>query len=413
MPDSSKPRPSILFVNRVYPPVRGATGRLLKDLARSFAREGWQVTVITSGPKALTERDGAVRVIRVKGAEKPRNAIGYGWVWLKLFWAALSLPKTDVMVSMTDPPFFVIAARIIRAFKGCKHIHWCQDLYPDVFPAIKVKAPQFLMRFLRARVRAAMESCDRVIVIGRCMAKTLTRDGFDPQSITVIPNWADSELVGDHGLEADAQLYTDHIDGYRPHEQQHKQGPRFRVLYAGNLGRAHPVGTIIDAAEILQKTNPDVEFIFVGDGPRYDRINRERARRHIENIRLLPYQPSSRLRELMESGDVHLISMNEKAAGMIVPVKLYAALSVHRPCVFVGPQNTETAKVIEDFNMGRIVAQGDAQALAHEIRQFREASDVWFTAYEGAKSASDVFVPAQSLHAWIDRVHTIVGQDKT
>ena len=62
-------RPTILFMNRVYPPVRGATGRVLRDLAKSFAREGWHVTIITTGPKASKERDGGIRIIRVKALE--------------------------------------------------------------------------------------------------------------------------------------------------------------------------------------------------------------------------------------------------------------------------------------------------------------------------------------------------------
>jgi NAD(P)-dependent dehydrogenase (short-subunit alcohol dehydrogenase family) len=44
--------PSVLFMNRVYPPATGATGRVLRDLARAFAKAGWQVTVITCGPKS-------------------------------------------------------------------------------------------------------------------------------------------------------------------------------------------------------------------------------------------------------------------------------------------------------------------------------------------------------------------------
>lgn len=405
-------RPSVLFINRVYPPVRGATGRVLRDLARSFARLGWQVTVITTGEKALSERDGAVRVIRVKGAAKPVGMFGYGCVLVKLLWTAMFLPKTHLVVTMTDPPFVVLIGHLLKRVKGVRHIHWCQDLFPDVFPAIGVKMPRFVIGVFKALTRKAMLSCDKVVVIGRCMAKLLSYDGFDPKQLILIPNWSDAELVKSSQIDGgDDGFRAEDFEGYRPYDHQRKHGPKFRILYAGNIGLAHPVTTILDAAEILNQTHEDIEFVFVGDGPRHDFINKQRAQRHLQNIKLLPYQPSSRLRDLMESGDVHLISMHEKAEGMIVPIKLYAALAVHRPCVLVGSGGSETAQVIGDFNLGEVVAQGDSVKLAEVIRQYRENSDKWFQSYEGAKVASEVFVPRESIKAWLERAKAVVEQD--
>lgn len=403
-------RPTVLFLNRVYPPSRGASGRVLRDLARNMAREGWQVTVITTGEKSITERDGAVRVIRIKSRGKPRGMLGYIWIWLRLFIAALKLPKTHLLVTMTDPPLLVIAGNIVSFFKRNKHIHWCQDLYPDLFAALKIKMPGFLSTVLKNLSRSAMKSADKVIVIGRCMARHLSFDGFDPKQITVIPNWPDQELVRPANDKAPSRPVRS-VDGARDHSEQYKHGPRFRVLYAGNIGKAHPVEGILQAAANLNETHPDIEFVFVGDGPRHEMINRERVKRHLDNVRLLPYQPASRLKALMESGDVHLVSMDEEAAGMLVPVKFYSSLSAHRPCIFIGPAQSETAKVIADFNAGSVVPQGNFMMLEQEIRQYRENSDKWFAAYEGAKNASGIFLPKESISAWIERAWAIIEDD--
>src|SRR5262249_35654055 len=151
------------------------------------------------------------------------------------------------------------------------------------------------------------------------------------------------------------------VDGAKSYEELFRDTePKFRILYSGNLGRAHPVQTILDAATLLAGTNPEIEFVFVGDGPQFDRLAHERARRGLENIRFLPYQPASRLRELMESGDLHLISMSDRAAGLLVPCKLYSALAVGRPCILVGPAQSEVARIIEDFHAGTVVPQGQA-----------------------------------------------------
>ena len=61
--------PHALFLNRVYPPVEGATGDLLAELAEHLVGEGWRVTVAT-GACAGEPRDsvrGGVRVLRAAG----------------------------------------------------------------------------------------------------------------------------------------------------------------------------------------------------------------------------------------------------------------------------------------------------------------------------------------------------------
>ncbi len=408
-------RPSVLFLNRVYPPGRGATGRVLRDLARSFAREGWNVTVITTGLKALKERDGGVRVIRLKSAGKPGSAFGYAIVWLKILFVALRLSKTDLVVSMSDPPFLVSAGQIVKRIKGARHIHWCQDLYPDVFPAINVIFPAFVMKAMKSLTRANMKRADKVVVIGRCMAERLTVDGITPGHITIIPNWPDFELAplpddigqfNGHGVEP--QTSRGVRGDFRPFDQQHKQGQKFRVLYAGNLGKAHPIKTIVQAASMLAEEHPEIEFVFVGDGPRFERLARERAKRHLDNIRLMPYQPLGKLRAVMESGDVHVVSMKHEAAGAIVPCKLYSALAAQRPCIFIGPSQSESAMVVKDFKAGAIVAQGDAASLASEIKRYCLSADDWFAAHNGAREAAQVFVPKDAIKAWVDRAWAVV-----
>ncbi len=403
-------RPSVLFINRVYPPVRGATGRVLRDLARSFAREGWQVTVLTAGPKAGKDRDGGIRLIRLRGRQKPSSLFGYGWLWLRFLLTALRLKRTDLVVTLSDPPMLVAAGYFIKKFKKNRHIHWCHDLYPDIFPALNVNFPKTIADYFKKISDQALHDADKVIVVGRCMAKRLTDKGINPSHITFIPNWPDAEL----GRPPKAHTNNNaalQIDGSKPFESQIKDGPKFRVLYAGNIGRAHPVDIILDAAAMLDEEFPEIEFTFVGDGPRFDYISRERVRRGLNNIRLLPFQPQVRLREVMESGDVHLISVKDEALGMIVPCKLYSAFAVGRPSIFIGPAESEMGKVISDFHAGSVVSQSDPAGLAEQIRSYRMNSEVWFAAHEGAALAGNVFIPKESIEAWVQRAWSVVEPD--
>ena len=59
-----------------------------------------------------------------------------------------------------------------------------------------------MTNWLRSLSRQAMRSCDKIVVVGRCMARHLTHSGVDPRRLTVIPNWADPELAADPAAAA-------------------------------------------------------------------------------------------------------------------------------------------------------------------------------------------------------------------
>lgn len=406
-------QPSVLLINRIYPPQRGPTGRLARDLARAFVAEGWAVSIVTTGPRAGVERDGAITVHRAKGPEKPGWLV-YPWLWLKLFWTARKAGHADLVISMTDPPMLAVLGHHIARSKNARHFHWCQDFYPGVMGALGFKFPGFLQRLLEKVSRQALQSCDRIVAIGRCMAQRIADEGISPRRISVIPNWPDAELVNPPpAIKQFGEGKEKAASSSKPYLHQVKTTPKFRVLYAGNIGRAHPVGTILDAARILEEQHPEIEFTFVGDGKRIENLARERDRRGLGNIRFIPYQPADKLREVMESGDVHLIALREEALGYMVPSKLYAALAVGRPVIFAGPEGSEIDQILKDFGAGVRTSPDDGKALAEAILKYRMDGDAWFTAHDGALEAGKALTPKESMKAWVKRALAAVqGKDE-
>ncbi len=375
-------KPSILFMNRVYPDVSGATGRLLKDLAEAYAYEGWDVTVISSGVIAGETQVNGVRIIRVKASDNPRKALSYMVIWARMLFAALRLKHHDILVTLSDPPMVVVVGNIVAKLKKSRHVNWCHDLYPDIVPALGIKMPAFLLKHLRLLRIKAMKSCDKIITCGRCMKKYLTHDGIDLRKISVVANWYDLGLDNCHDVP------------------QKSEKP-FQILYAGNIGLAHPIEVVLKAAKILDERGSDVEFLFVGSGERFDYIAQRRGSMGIDNIRLLPYQPISRLCNVMTGGDVHLVTMSEAASGLAVPSKAYSAIAAARPCIFIGSDNCEIAKVINEFGAGLVVEQDDVQGLVDAVLYFRKSSDAWQDAHKGATRAREVFNPKISIDEWM------------
>lgn len=404
-------KPSIWFFNRAYPPSLGATGRLLADLAEKLAQQGFDVTVFTAGPEACDVMDRDVRVIRVRDA-RSKTGLQYMRVWLVLFLKGICHKgKPDLIVTMTDPPLLVIMGAFLAFLKKTKHMHWVQDVYPDLFPHVRVKMPKFLMYFLKSCARVAMNSADRIVVIGRCMGRYLALNAIQAKKMVFIKNWPDKELVQSFD---DYRGSTTAVQRLEMRSSSGKklivdERPKFRVLYAGTLGRAHPIDTILQAAVILQDKLPDVEFLFVGHPSQQEELAKERERLGLSNVRMLPLQPHYRLAEMMYGGDVHLISMKDSVLGMMVPSKLSSAMAAERPCIFIGPELSETAKVIHEFEAGTVLSHGDVQGLVAAIEMYRYDQQAWFSAHEGARKASAMTVRDELIDMWIKKAKEIMG----
>ncbi len=395
-------KPSILFINRVYAPEKGATGRMLHDLALAFVGDGWNVGVLTTGPQHFEGEMEGVQLRKLKAKPK-KNILNYASIWLRFLWTVWNAKNIDIIVTMTDPPLISVIGRIIAKKNKAVHIHWCQDMYPDLLPVLGIRIPDFLMSRIRSLSEWSLQTCPKIIVIGQCMAKRVGKLKLDNRRIHYIPNWPDKELhaAQEHQFHLLPNLKLD-----KPLLASNE--PRFRVLYAGNIGKAHPTETILEAAAILQLSNPEIEFLFVGEGEGFEKLAEDRLRRNLENIRLLPTQPKFRLREMMQGGDLHLISMKTETAGLIVPSKLYSALAAERPAILVGPADCEAAETLNYFSAGSVIAQGDPEALANEILAYRMDGSKWFNAHKGARQGFEVFNSNNAIEKWIACVRTII-----
>jgi glycosyltransferase involved in cell wall biosynthesis len=84
---------------------------------------------------------------------------------------------------------------------------------------------------------------------------------------------------------------------------------------------------------------------------------------------MYPYQPRERLAETLGVADVHLVSLNPKLEGLVVPSKFYGIAAAGRPAIFIGARDGEIARLIHETGCGFTVAPGDGQALMDRILQ--------------------------------------------
>lgn len=378
----------IIFVNRYFYPDHSATSQMLSDLAFALAKSGYKIAVVTS--RQLYERPesqlpswetvASVVVRRVWTSRFGRhNLIGRAIDYLTFYLSAALMVcrvsrQGDVIVAKTDPPMLSVVTGLIARLRRAKPVNWLQDLFPEVLEALDVdrtfvrRTIYHVMRTLRNR---SLQRAHMNIAIGERMAERLSRFDLTPESICVIPNWADGALVTPQPHETNSL------------RQEWGLESKFVVGYSGNLGRAHEIDTLIEAIADLEQDSHgrfgrrgesdrkcDVVWLFVGGGALYRLLQTEVVTRKLTSVHFRPYQPRSLLAECLSVPDVHLVSLRPELEGLIVPSKYYGIAAVGRPTIFVGEADGEIARILKADSAGQSVAFGDSVGLAALIRTF-------------------------------------------
>jgi colanic acid biosynthesis glycosyl transferase WcaI len=402
---------NLVIVNRYFFPDESATAQLASTLAFALADRGWRVHLVTSrqlygnanATLARREDIGRVRVHRVWTSRFGRRqlagrAIDYLTFYLSTFWRLLRLARRgDVVVATTDPPLLSVlvwlATRVVRA----KQINWLQDLFPEVAVELGV-IPDGRMRRLFCHLRnRSLRHAVMNVAIGDKMGRGLQRHGVPAAHSTVLHNWADGEAI---------QPLPPRLNQLRA---AWELADKFVIGYSGNLGRAHEFMTILRAAEAL-RDEPDIRFLFIGDGYYRALIETETRHRGLSNVVIKPFQPASRLRESLAVPDVHLVSLHPALEGLIVPSKFYGIAAAGRPTIYIGDPAGEIPAILESADCGATVSVGDASALVAHIRALQRSPaqrERW------GRNARAIFVHRfdreQAVRRWSDIIAYAAG----
>lgn len=359
----------ILFLNEFFHPDLCASAVVAADHLTKIAaaRPDWKITVLTgqrawNNPATLhppTEDWSGLRIVRVpRPAVSRTNLFVRGWGFLEFarqaVRAAQDLDKVDLVIATTAPPQGAAAARRIAQHHRCPYIYEVLDLYPDCAASLRRISPHGLVHALwRSYDTKLMRSAARVVTISEPITE---------------------RIAATRGIPRD-RLRTIH-DGYDParlanfdhNEFKEKYNPngRFVVQYAGNMGLSHPFESIIAATHAMIN-DPDVFFMFIGDGPQRTVLRAGLP----SNSLLLDYQPPEKLSQVLDAADLCLISQHPDMFDQALPYKIYAILAAGKPSIFIGDRRCEIAQWLTDSGAGLHLNQGQPETLAKIIRELK------------------------------------------
>ena len=404
------------MINQVFYPDVAATAQHGHDLARDLVRHGHQVTAIASrsiyGNKGSTlpsrETVDGIEIHRVGRSFFGKVGIAGRFADFLLFYVAalfksLLLPRHDVVICFTTPPFIAVVGRVLRRVKRTRFVYWVMDLYPDVAIAAGLMKERGLgARFLEMINRGCLRKADAVVVLGRCMRDRVLAKGVDPSRVELIGVWSDHSEIDPESSE---------VNGYR---EEWGIGDRCLVMYSGNFGIGHEVDTFLEAAKRF-RDDDSIRFAFVGGGKRKSDVEDFVERHDLRKTCIIaPYQPRERLGDLLTAADVHLATMLPGWSGVMVPSKLFGVLAAARPVLFIGPNESEVSQIIDELDCGSTIPPGNTDELVSRIEELAgHPEGARASGLRGRQGLLREHDAPHRLVAWRSLLERVVGRDRS
>jgi glycosyltransferase involved in cell wall biosynthesis len=137
------------------------------------------------------------------------------------------------------------------------------------------------------------------------------------------------------------------------------------VVFAGNVGVAQSVETLVAAANILRDYD-QIHFVIFGKGSRWEWLKNEVGRCQLNNVHLLGQFPEETMPGLLQQAGALLVTLTDQPIfALTVPNKIQAYMAAGRP--ILACLNGEGARLVEDANAGLVIAAEDGSGLAHAV----------------------------------------------
>ena len=373
---------TLLIISQTFVPDPASVGQHVADVAIEMARRGHRVRVLTSArgyenpqqkyPPRENMRGVDVRRIPLGSFGKgsiPVRVLGTAAFMTQIFFRALFTPNLAGIFFSTSPPLVGFVGTIVAMIRRVPCVYWAMDLNPDQLIALRKIAPKgFVARFLEAVNRWILRRSDLIVVLDRFMAERLEqRDPRLRDKMLILPPWSPEE---DLAVPSATSTSSSSNGDANPFRERHGLSGKFVVMYSGNHSPSNPLDTVLEAAKEL-RDDADLRFLFVGGGIGKRDVEAFIRQHDLPHAVSLPYQPLSELKHSLGAADVHVVSLGNDMVGIIHPCKIYGAMAVARPVLFLGPKPSHISDLMETHRLGWHVAHGDIGGAIAALREMR------------------------------------------
>jgi len=366
----------ILLLTQWFPP---EPQKLLLELAVTLKELGHEVTVMTGLPNwpigkiypgyrfRLWQKEemGGVTVIRLplypdhsrNGVRRALNFFSFSFVAAVL--GPFLAPRVDVVHVIHPPITMGLAAWTISRLRGVPFTYEIQDMWPETLAATGMVRQTWALRLVGWFAKWVYARSDGIRVISPGFRDNLIAKGVPAGKIHTISNWVDPNFY----------LPAPQNEGLR---EKLGFSNKFVVVYAGTIGPAQEIDTMVEAAALLGDL-PDVLFAVFGDGMERELLTQKAATRGLNNIRFYGHRPAVEMPGIYALAEVLLIHLKDDPLFRItIPHKTFVYMAVAKPVL--AAVEGDVADIISKAGAGITCPPSQPSLLAKAVRRLRATS---------------------------------------
>ncbi len=231
-----------------------------------------------------------------------------------------------VFVNQLSPVMMAQAGIWYKKKHNKKLVLYCLDLWPESLCVGGVKKGSIIYKLFKILSKRIYQNADEILITSKTFRKYFKKMfKISDKKIHYLPQYAEAQFL---------ELKE---------KKKKEKEEYFHLLFAGNIGTAQSVETIIDAAKLL--VNEKVLFHIVGDGVELENLKKQAE--NLSNVIFYGRKPLEEMPKYYEMADAMLVTLvNDPVIGLTLPGKVQTYMAAGKP--IVGAINGETAIVLKE-----------------------------------------------------------------
>ena len=270
-----------------------------------------------------------------------------------------------------------------------KMLLYCLDLWPVSLTAGGIPEKSLPYRWMRSVSRRIYSQADRIAVTSPLFDEYFRNElGLAISDSAYVPQYAEDTFL------EDAEPST---DGFDPE--------KINLTFAGNVGKAQSVSTIVNAAALL-KNRADIVFHIVGSGSDLDHCLALSKQLGTNNVIFHGRKPVEQMPSYYAASDAMLVTFEESPmAEYTLPRKVTTYMAAGKPVIAAA--SGETKRVIEAADCGVCCGIEDAEGLAHICAQFTDQATA---SHQMGAAARDYYREHFTKERFLDDVERLLKE---
>jgi len=265
-----------------------------------------------------------------------------------LFYGLLMAKRADVIYAYQPPLTVGMSAALIRLIRHMPVVLDIQDMWPDTLRATGMVNSLKALNAVATVCDWVYRHVDRVVVLSPGFKQLLMERGVPASKVDIIYNWADEKSLA---------TPTGVLPADFPGPEQ------FRIVFAGNMGKAQALDVVLDAAVLLRGRSSRVCFVMVGGGVEVSRLQQRATELQLVNVVFLPPVPMAEIGTLLKAADALLVHLSRDPLFKItIPSKTQAYMTMGKPLLMA--VDGDAANLVSVSGGGVTAESENAESLA-------------------------------------------------